>query len=88
LEEFLDRWAQHIPEGYQHAVRNFGLFAPRSLAQTSAAIFAILRQERRPPPKPRPWAQSILRDFGHDPLLDHSGKRMRWVRRIAPTAAR
>jgi hypothetical protein len=88
LEEFIDRWAQHIPEGYQHAVRNFGLFAPRALRQTSAAIFVILRQEQRPRPKPRPWAQSIQRDFGYDPLLDHTGKRMRWVRRIAPKAVR
>lgn len=44
LEEFIDRWAQHILEGYQHAVRHFGLFAPRAVGQTSAAIFAILRQ--------------------------------------------
>lgn len=36
LEEFIDRWSQHIPEGYQHAVRSFGLFAPRALGQTSA----------------------------------------------------
>jgi hypothetical protein len=33
----LDRWAQHILERYQHAVRSFGLFAPRALAKTSAA---------------------------------------------------
>ena len=31
------------------------------------ATFAILRQERRPRPKPRPWAESIERDFGHNP---------------------
>jgi len=31
LEEFIDRWAQHIPELGQHAVRSFGLFAPRAL---------------------------------------------------------
>src|SRR5271169_2073859 len=88
LEEFIDRWSQHIPEGYQHAVRSFGLFAPRALGQTSAAIFVILRQERRPRPKPRRWADSIQRDFGHDPLLDHMGKKMKWVRRLAPTASR
>jgi len=87
LEEFIDRWAQHIPERYQHAVRSFGLFAPRSLGQTSAAIFVILGQERRPRPRPRPWADSIKRDFGHDPLLDHTGKRMKWVRRLAPEAS-
>jgi hypothetical protein len=84
LKEFLDRWSQHIPEHYQHAVRSFGLFAPRVIGQTSAAIFAVLRQERRPRSKPRPWADSIKRDFGHDPLLDLKGERMKWVRRIKP----
>src|ERR1039457_2646959 len=88
LEEFIDRWAQHIPERYQHAVRSFGLFAPRALRQTSAAIFAILGQERRPRPKPRPWADSLKRDFGQDPLLDQTGKRMKWVRRLAPKIPR
>jgi hypothetical protein len=82
LEEFIDRWAQHIPERYQHAVRTFGLFAPRALGQTSAAIFAILGQKRKPRPKPRRWADSVKRDFGRDPLLDHTGKRMKWARRI------
>ena len=84
LEEFVDRWAQHIPERYQHAVRSFGLFAPRALRQTSAGIFAILGQERRPRPKPRRWADSLKRDFGYDPLLDQTGKRMKWLRRQAP----
>src|SRR5664279_4421129 len=59
-EEFADRWAQHIPERYQHAVRSFGLFAPRTLAQTRVAVFAILGQEPRPRPKRRPWADSLL----------------------------
>ena len=87
LEEFIDLWAQHIPERYQHAVRSFGLFAPRVIGHTSAAIFAFLGQERRPRPKPRPWADSIKRDFGRDPLLDHGGKRMKRVRRLAPKAS-
>jgi len=88
MEEFIDRWAQHIPELRQHAVRSFGLFAPRALSQTSAAIFAILRQERTPRPKPRPWADSLKRAFGHDPLLHHTGQRMKWVRRLPPKASR
>ena len=84
LEEFVDRWALHIPERYQHAVRCFGLFAPRPVRQTSAAVFLILGQEQRQRPKPRRWADSLKRDFGHDPLLDHNGQRMTWRRRIAP----
>jgi hypothetical protein len=87
LEEFIDRWVQHIPERYQHAVRNFGVFAPRGISQTSAAIFAILKQKRKPRPKPRRWADSLKRDFGQDPLLDPAGKRMKWARRLAPQAS-
>ena len=86
-EEFIDRWAQHIPERYQHAVRAFGLLASRALGQTSAAIFAILGQKRRPRPRPVPWADSMKRDFGKDPLLDHMDNRMKWVRRLAPVAS-
>lgn len=86
-EEFIDRWAQHIPERYQHAVRCFGLLAPRTLSQTSAAIFAILGQERRPRPRPLPWANAIKRAFGRDPLLDRKDNRMKWVRRLAPEAS-
>ena len=87
LEEFIDRWAQHILNRCQHSVRSFGLFAPRTLGQTSPAIFAILGQKQRPRPKPRPWAVSIERDFGRNPLLDHAGKRLQWARRLAPKAA-
>jgi putative transposase/transposase-like zinc-binding protein len=87
-EEFIDRWAQHVPERYQHAVRSFGLFAPRALRQTSAAIFAILGQQRRPRPRPRRWADSIRRDFGYDPLLDQTGKGMKWLRRLPPKVPR
>ena len=84
LEEFIDLWSQHIPERYQHTVRNFGLFAPRAWQQTSAAIFAVLGQRRGQRPKPRPWADSIKRDFGRDPLLDSIGNRMKWVGRLEP----
>jgi Putative transposase len=83
-EEFIERWSQHIPERYRHAVRNFGLFGPRAVRQTFDAVFALMGQKRSPRPKPRPYAESIKRDFGWDPLLDSHGKRMVWVGRIAP----
>jgi hypothetical protein len=83
-EAFIERWSQHIPERYRHAVRHFGLFSPRAMRQTFDAIFAVLAQERSLRPKPRPWAESINRDFGRNPLLDSKGKRMTWVRRIGP----
>jgi Putative transposase/Transposase zinc-binding domain len=88
LEEFIDRWAQHIPERYQHTVRSFGLFAPRTLGQTAAAIFLLLGQKQRPRPRPRPWALSLKRDFGRDPLLEKTGKRMTWTRRMPPDTYR
>jgi Putative transposase len=84
VEEFIERWSQHIPERYQHGVRNFGLFSPRATRQIYDAIFGVLGQERQLRPKPRRWAESIRRDFGRDPLLDSKGTRMRWVRRIPP----
>jgi hypothetical protein len=87
LEDFVDRWAQHIPEHYQHAVRNFGLFAPRALSRTSALVFHLLGQKQRPRPKALSWAYSIKRDFGRDPLAEKTGKRMKWVRRLAPRLA-
>ena len=83
-EEFIDRWSQHIPERYSHAIRYFGVFAPRSLRQTSAIVFALIGQKQRPRPKARGWADSIKADFGIDPLLDGEGNRMKWVRRLAP----
>lgn len=86
LSQFIDMWIQHILTRYRHAMRYFGLFAPRAVSQTSAAIFAILGEVRRPRPKRRRWADSIKRDFGWDPLLDGAGNRMHWVRRLPPKA--
>jgi hypothetical protein len=88
LEQFIDRWAQHIPNHYQHSVRNFGLFGSRGFGQTASAIFAILGQKRKPRPKPVRWADSIKRDFGHNPLLDHMGNIMKWTGRLAPKLVR
>jgi hypothetical protein len=85
-EEFVDRWAQHARERYQHASRSFGLFSSRSLGETAAAVFAILGQKRRPRPKARRWAQSIEHDFKYNPLIDKLGNHMKRVRRIPPKA--
>jgi hypothetical protein len=86
-EEFLAAWAQHVPERYEHGVRTFGLFAPRSIGDSSAAVFAILGQIQRRRPRPLSWNLSINRHFGWNPLLDHQGNRMTWNRRIAPQRA-
>ena len=79
LEQFIALWMQHLPSRYQHSIRHFGLFAPRSVNQALAAIFILTRQRRRQKPRQRRWADSIKRDFGWNPLLDSNGRRMRWV---------
>ena len=86
-KQFLAAWTQHITERYEHAVRSFGLFAPRAIGNSSAAVFAILGQSPRRRPRPASWNLSIKRDFGWDPLIDRQGNRMIWARRIAPQKA-
>jgi hypothetical protein len=82
--DFISAWMQHIPDEYEHAVRSFGLFAPRAIRNSSTAVFTILGQTPRPRPRRLKWDLSIKRDFGWDPLLDSKGDHMRWTRRIPP----
>ena len=51
LEEFVDRWKQHVPDRYQHSVRSFGLFGPRAVGKISAVIFVVLKQKPRLRPR-------------------------------------
>jgi hypothetical protein len=88
LEEFVERWAQHIPGRYEHSVRSFGLFAPREVHLTSNAMFAVFGQKRRPRPKPLSWAWLIKHTFGIEPLHDGVGNTMKWVRRVSPKPGR
>jgi len=87
LEDFIDRWAQHIARRYKHAARYFGLFAPRAVSQTFNAIFAALGHKRQTQAAPLPWSDSIKMTFGWDPLVDQRGQRLYWVRRVAPQAS-
>jgi hypothetical protein len=84
-EEFVAILAEHVPDRYRHVVRHFGLLAPRAKALTSAAVFALLGQQKRSRPRRLSWSFSRRRDFGVDPLIDRRGKRMRWVGRLKPT---
>ena len=87
LEEFIDRWRQHIPKRYQHSVRYFGLFAPRAVNHVFDAIFAAIGQKRQPKPAPLLWADSLKQMTGRDPLVDSNGQRMIWVGRLEPQAS-
>ena len=86
IEEFIDRWSQHIPKRYRHAVRHFGLFAPRRWTQAAATVFANLDTKQRQRPKRLPWAIAIQAQFGRDPRLDKNGQPMKFVRHLAPSA--
>ena len=83
-EEFVARLAEHVPDRYCHAMRYFGLLAPRSKARTSAALFALLGQQKRSRPRRLSWAFLMRRDFGVDPLIDRRGQAIRWVGRLKP----
>jgi hypothetical protein len=82
--ELIARLADQVPDRYRHAVRYFGLLAPRSFGKSYAVFWALLGQRRRPRPGRIPWAQSIRATFGRDPLLDSEGERMYWMGRIPP----
>jgi len=81
---FLATLADHIPDRYRHNIRYFGLLAPRVKGRTHDAVFAAVGQERLGKPRRVPWAASMKKSFGVDPLLDGDGQRMRWVRRSPP----
>jgi hypothetical protein len=82
-EEFIFAWMQHIPDDDEHTVRSFGLFAPRAIRSSSAAVFTIVGRSPRPRPRPLSWNLSIRLDFGSDPLLDLNSNRLKWTWRIA-----
>ena len=85
LSKFVEKLAEHVPDHYRHAIRYFGLWAPRSKGQTAPALFLLLGQERRDRPRRLKWADSIRKSFGTDPLIDRHGERMHWGRRLKPS---
>jgi hypothetical protein len=84
IEQFVDALAAHVPDRYQHAMRRFGLLAPRSQHLTSAALFAVLGQQKRPRPERLTWRNSLHKYFGVDPLVDSRGQFMHWAGRLNP----
>lgn len=82
-QHFITILAEHVPDRYHHAVRYFGLLAPRSAASFSA-IFMLLEQQQRSRPRRLSWAASLRKTFGVDPLIDSRGQPMRWVHRLSP----
>jgi hypothetical protein len=87
IEEFIDRWAQHIPKHYRHSMRYFGLFGPRRWNRVVETAFLLVQEKRRRPPKRLRWAISVQRLSGRDPLLDSRRVRMTFVRHLPPVFA-
>lgn len=85
-EQFVSALAEHIPDRYRHAMRYFGLLAPRSSNQMSAALFTILRQKKCARPKRLNWRFSLQKYFGVDPLIDKRGQLMQWVGQLKPVS--
>lgn len=85
-EEFVDALAAHVPDRHRHAMRRFGLLAPRAQHVTAAALFALLGQRKRPRPQRLNWRTSLKKYFGADPLIDSRGQSMHWARRLQPVA--
>ena len=88
IEDFVDALAEQVSDRYRHAMRRFGLLAPRTQRTTSAAMFLLLGQQKRPRPRRLSWAFSLRRDFGVNPLIDHRGQQLRWVGRWKPPMSR
>jgi hypothetical protein len=53
LKEFVDRWTQHIPERYQHAVRSFwAVWSSRRRAEFSSYICSFRAEPKATPQAP------------------------------------
>jgi hypothetical protein len=87
LSDFLRLLASHVPDVYRHAIRYFGLLAPRAKSLSYAGLFVLLRQTACPRPNRLSWRSSLLKCFGYDPLVDSHGQVMFWVRREKPFPA-
>jgi Putative transposase/Transposase zinc-binding domain len=85
-EMFVATLGEHVPDRYRHAMRYFGLLAPRSKRRTSAALFAVLKHKKLPRPARISWPELSLRTFGINPLIDSRGQLMHWVERLKPPA--
>ena len=85
-EDFVKTLMEHVPDKFRHSMRYFGLLAPRSKHNTFSGLLTFLRQDRRPRPLRMGWANSLLKHFGVDPLIDSLGKPMVWIGRLEPVS--
>jgi hypothetical protein len=78
-DEFIRRWAEHIPDRYCHGVHYFGLLAPWCKGSLYEVFLALLKQERRPRPRRTPWRKLIRLIYRRDPLRTLRGEVMQRI---------
>ena len=61
------------------SMRYFGLLAPRARNRTSAAVFALVGQDKCPRPRRLSWQASLRKYFGVDTFIDNHGQSMHWL---------
>jgi hypothetical protein len=88
VRRFIALLQDQVPDRYRHAIRYFGLLAPRTKNRTLAAVLTLLGQTKRPRPKRLSWRDSLQKYFSVDPLIDSQGQPMRWVGRLKPIILR
>ena len=86
-DEFVAILKEQVPDRGRHAMRYFGLLAPRTKAHSWAAVFVLLKQMQRPLPRRLSWRFLRRKTFGIDPLVDSFGQIMHWVGRVSPVVA-
>jgi hypothetical protein len=85
-ERFLALLVPHVADRYCNSMRYFGLLAPRSRSLLSVA-FALLNQNQLPTPARLPWAVSLARTFGINPVIGEDGSVLRRIGSIEPFPA-
>jgi hypothetical protein len=86
-DEFVAILKKQVHDRGRHAMRYFGLLAPRTKARTWAAVFLSLKQQQRPLPCRLGWRYLLHKTFGIDPLIDSFGQEMHWVARLNPVTS-
>jgi hypothetical protein len=85
-EDFVQILADHVPDKFCHSIRYYGLLAPRSRNRVFTSLYRLIRQTRRPRPRPLSWAELIRKSFNRNPLVDRCGRPMRYIGQYLPNA--
>lgn len=83
-KEFLQMFADQVPDKYLHSIRYYGLLAPRTRNRALTILYRLLGQKRRVRPRPLSWAELIKKSFGWNPLVDGHGQPMRFLGKYFP----